>query len=285
MKGGMSQILAVLFVCSHVVGQAGAGVIFSNLGPAMEFDTAPTHGWTINGFLREDIGQQTIGHRFTPAATDTFTSAQVVLSHFSGPNILTVSLQADSNGRPGAVIEEIDVAGLTEVPTIFTAMSVLHPELQGGTPYWLVVVAGEPGVVAGWHWNSIGDASTGSNFAVNQFGSQAGPWSLDNLGSTRSAFQINGSPPTPQEALELLMGQVEVLLQAGAFTQGQANGLLAKLGAAFASLSRENSRAACNQLRAFINQVNALINAGNLLEENGEDLINAAEAIRDQVCF
>ena len=159
----------------------------------MAFDANPLHGWTINGFLGPGIGQQAIAHQFTPAATRTFTGAQVALTLFSGPGNVSVFLQADSNGLPGPVLEQIDLTGLTVAPTIFAATSVLRPQLHGGTPYWLTVVAGGPGVLAGWDWNSIGDSSTASNFATTQGGSPAGPWGLNPAGVTRSAFQINGS--------------------------------------------------------------------------------------------
>jgi hypothetical protein len=278
----VSRCLAVLLVWFSVVGQAGGGVIYSNFGPGMAFDTDPFHSWTINGFLNPDSGQQAIAHQFTPAATETFSGAQVALTLFSGPGSVTVYLQADSNGLPGTVLEQINVTGLTGVPTIFSAKSVRRPQLQSGTPYWLTVVAGGPGVLAGWNWNSIGDSSTGSNFATTQGGSPAGPWGLFFSGATRSAFQINCSPPTAQEAVELLM-DVEALLEAGTLTQDQADGLIDKLEAAIASLDRDHTRPACNQLQSFINQVNAFILANILSPEEGQALIDAAEDIQDQI--
>ena len=195
MESRVSRCLCVLLVWFSFVGQADGGVIYSNFGPGMAFDTEPFHGWTINGFLGSGIGQQAIAHQFTPAATETFTDTQVALTLFSGPGSVAVFMQADSNGLPGPVLEQINVTGLTGVPTVFTATAVLRPQLQGGSPYWLTVVAGGPGVLAGWNWNSIGDSSTGSNFAGTQGGSPAGPWGLNSPGVTRSAFQINGSPP------------------------------------------------------------------------------------------
>jgi hypothetical protein len=90
---------------------------------------------------------------------------------------------------------------------------------------------------------------------------------------------------TPQDAIDLLMGDVGSLLEEGLLTQDQADGLMDKLGAAVASLNRGNTRAACNQLHAFTNQVNAFINAGVLLQDKGQELIDAAEAVRGQICF
>jgi hypothetical protein len=176
------------------IAPAGGGVIYSNFGSAMTFDTDRFHGWGINGFFNENTGQQGIAHRFTPGVTDLFQSAEIALVAFSGPPTVHVYLQLDSNGIPGPVLEQINVTGLTSVPTIFEATSVLHPLLQSGTPYWLTVVAGADRVLAGWQWNSTGDHSTGTNFAGTQGGNPAGPWGLDTFGSIRSVFQINGTP-------------------------------------------------------------------------------------------
>jgi len=160
----------------------------------MAFDTAPSHGWGINGFIAPDLGQQAIANRFIPATTREFIGAQVALALVTGPGSVVVFLQADSNGLPGSVLEQINVTGLTVAPTVFSATSVSRPQLQAGTPYWLTVVAGGAGVLAGWNWNSIGDISMGNNFATTQAGSPAGPWGLNFPGLIRSVFQINGEP-------------------------------------------------------------------------------------------
>jgi hypothetical protein len=90
-------------------------------------------------------------------------------------------------------------------------------------------------------------------------------------------------PLTPQDAIELLMDDVEALLEAGTLTQDQAAGLMDKLEAAIASLDRGNATAACNQLQAFINQANAFINANILSLGEGQTLIDTTEEIRDQI--
>ena len=186
---------SVLLVSLSVgVGEVEGGVIYSNFGPGKTFDTNPSHGWGINGFIDVNTGQQGIANQFIPNATVTLESAEIVLVLFSGPGDAVVFLQADLNGLPGPVLEQIDVTGLTRVSTVFMATSVLHPQLQRGLPYWLTVVAGGDGELAGWSWNSTGDKSTGTNFAATQGGSSAGPWGLDpRVGITRSAFQINGA--------------------------------------------------------------------------------------------
>ena len=194
MLGKLRTASVLLFCLSVAVGEAGGGVIYSNFGSGKAFDADPFHGWGINGFLGEGSGQQAVANQFIPSVTETFGSAEIALTLISGPGDVVVFLQADSNGLPGPVLEQISVTGVTFVPAVFEATSVLHPQLHSGTPYWLTVVAGGAGVLAGWNWNSTGDTSTGTNFASTQGGSSAGPWGLDpNAGAPRSAFQINGA--------------------------------------------------------------------------------------------
>ncbi len=167
--------------------ESGSGAIYSNFGPGKAFDADPFHGWAING------GESAVANQFIPNATDTFESAEVALTLFFGTGGVDVFLQADSGGLPGPVLEQISLSGVTATPTVFKATSVLHPQLQVGTPYWLTIVARGAGVIAGWNWNSTGDTNNGTNFASTLGGSSAGPWGLDpHPGIPRSVFQING---------------------------------------------------------------------------------------------
>ena len=150
MKRNIFRCLSVLLMSFSVVGHVGGEVIYSNFGPAMAFDTSPFGGWTINGFLGPAIGQQAIAHRFTPAANEIFTNAQVALTLFGGPGTVAVFLQADLNGLPGPILEQINLTGLTGVPTIFAAPSMIRPQLHAGSPYWLANSRGR------WLWSAGG---------------------------------------------------------------------------------------------------------------------------------
>ena len=267
---------------SDITSAPAAAVVYSNFGPGMAFDANPFHGWTINGFLGPGIGQQAIAQQFTPSVDYTFSAAEVALVLSRGPNSIRVFLQADASGLPGGVIEEISVGGLAPTPSVITATSQLSPLLRSGSPYWLTVVAGADGVLAGWQWNSIGDVS-GTTFAGTQGGSPAGPWGLNPSPSTRGAFQVNGTPLTPQVAIQLLMDKVRTFVSEGLLSQDQGNGLTDKLTAAIQSLNGGRANAACNQLTAFVNQVNALIKAGKLSEGTGQGLIDTAESVRTRI--
>ncbi len=171
-------------------------VIFSNFGPGMTFDTDPFHGWTINGYQGPNVGQQAIAEQFTPAANYTFTEVQVPLVLWSGTGVLSIYLHSEAAGLPGPVLAELPVTISQFVPTIVKASSVTRPRLQAGNRYWISIVAGAPGLIAGWNWNSIGDECAG-NGAGTQGGSATGPWGLCLSGSLRAAFAVSGLPVLP----------------------------------------------------------------------------------------
>jgi hypothetical protein len=93
---------------------------------------------------------------------------------------------------------------------------------------------------------------------------------------------IGGGAWTPTGTVDLLQGATETFLAEGVLTSDQAAGLMDKLDAATLSISRGNTRAACGQLGAIVNQVNAMVNDGTLSSADGQLLIDAAAALRQQ---
>jgi pullulanase len=86
----------------------------------------------------------------------------------------------------------------------------------------------------------------------------------------------------PRPALErtrLLSHDVEMLVAQGFLTDGRGKSLLAKLGAAAASLEAGHEGAAANQLGAFVNEVLALIRSHHLPVAEGQALAAEAEEI------
>src|SRR5687768_10173990 len=86
--------------------------IYSNFGPAMSFDAGRFAGWTINGFLAPDIGQQAIAQRFTVPGDYLLDRVLLPLTVLSGPGAIDVALHADGGGLPGAVLETIPLRRL-----------------------------------------------------------------------------------------------------------------------------------------------------------------------------
>lgn len=168
-------------------------VIYSNFGPGGAYDANPFHGYTINGFLGPTVGQQAIAQQFVPTSSYALQEVTIPVTSFQGNDSLRLAIQKDSGGGPGPVLEVIPVGGFAGMTTLVTGRSRTFPVLRQGSAYWLTVLAGGNGVVAGWNWNSIGDVATGT-FAVTQGGGTSGPWSVGSA-STRSAFRLSGTSP------------------------------------------------------------------------------------------
>lgn len=61
----------------------------------------------------------------------------------------------------------------------------------------------------------------------------------------------------------------------------QGVGLIDKLQQVQRKIDNGQTAAACNQIGSFINQVNAFLNSDSLITSQGQELINAAKAIKD----
>jgi hypothetical protein len=82
-----------------------------------------------------------------------------------------------------------------------------------------------------------------------------------------------------EQLLEDLARRIEKYAATNGLKRGQANSLLAKLGAAGASLQAGRVSTALNQLDAFSQEVAALVRAGILPAATGEAWLNAAREI------
>jgi len=112
----------------------------------------------------------------------------------------------------------------------------------------------------------------------------AGAFDLDGNPRTSYGFVDIGAYQrlfaTPRDRAEGLIGAVTFLVQQGALSQQQANGLLAKLQSAERSMNAGRTGPACNQINAFISQVGLLIQSGALTPTLGQALGNAANALK-----
>jgi hypothetical protein len=87
----------------------------------------------------------------------------------------------------------------------------------------------------------------------------------------------------PGSDLSALFGQTNAVAFANDFTQGERVSLVTKLIGAMESLGRGNEKTTANHLDAFIHEVNALEQSGRLPSADAEALIDAANAIADQL--
>lgn len=88
---------------------------------------------------------------------------------------------------------------------------------------------------------------------------------------------------TPEEAIQVLIDDVQDLVIAGVLNQGTGEALTSTLEQALQQLANDSLDAAIKLLEAFINQVNGFIMGGVLSPAEGQALIEAANAIINQL--
>jgi hypothetical protein len=124
-----------------VVHPAGTKTIFSNLGPSTNayYDG---NGWLVCGPSSSLDESQWIGLPFIPAQNSTVTKISVSVGYDgSGANQFILSLNNDSSGSVGTVIEQKTMKNL---PTFGTCCTLVTWKLKtpqpvtAGTQYWVV---------------------------------------------------------------------------------------------------------------------------------------------------
>lgn len=91
------------------------------------------------------------------------------------------------------------------------------------------------------------------------------------------------APPSPEDAIAILIVDVQAFSDSSTLNGGQVIGLTSKLDGALVKLASGSTQPSINKLQSFINQMQALINGGTLTTEEGQPLLDAAMAIIAQL--
>ena len=168
-------IRRILFGSIILIASLKAEVIVNNIIPGGQVTQVDSRDWAIP---------------FKPAAAYALTSIALPLAATEAPAAITVSLRADANGQPGEPIEtfQMNVSGKS---TVYTILSVRHPQLNANTQYWIVV---SPAKSSNLSWSA---GSGPSNIAYPQaFREHGSNWSLVWI-SGRPGIAISGDPINP----------------------------------------------------------------------------------------
>lgn len=186
---------------------AAAGVVFSNFGPGLSYDTHS--GNPVGNAFDSNLYAQ--ASSFTSASSFNFDSLVIALScSFSCPDPITVTLARDNTDQPGALIESFAVLGgslgafgSNNAPLVLSSM--LHPLLSAGTRYWVAVNADAHDTVA-WNLNSTGDLS---DQAISTNGGAT--W-FSPTGNAPGAFEVLSISTAPEPGSAGLVGASLLLM-------------------------------------------------------------------------
>ena len=153
---------------------SGETVIYNNLSNYPLGVYWCCSGWTISGPNSIIGATYADGMPFTPAANGTVNKIVVGVGYVTGTNGVTVSLNQDAGGIPGAVIGKFDVTGL---PTFGSCCVTVSKSTSGGakvtagTQYWVVVQTSTNTTDTWDAWNMNDTNQTTQSFAFFNNGS------------------------------------------------------------------------------------------------------------------
>jgi hypothetical protein len=139
----------------YVDENAGATTIFSNLATAYPKGLYwCCQGATVSGPDSPFFVEWWHAAAFTPAVNATATKVVVSIGYLGGGGSVILSLNADNNGIPGAVLEQWTLSDLSEAGTCCTLQtrSSSGIALTAGQQYWVVATTGpNSDVWASWN--------------------------------------------------------------------------------------------------------------------------------------
>jgi uncharacterized membrane protein len=117
--------------------------------------------------------------------------------------------------------------------------------------------------------------------AVNNNGLIAGYVRIDG-GWQAVAWSIgDGEPPTPEEQLDELKGEIANLAASGVLSDDEANSMTSKVDNALKKIGQGKTGSAINKLGALINQIGECVSSGILTSEEAEPLLDLAQGAID----
>jgi hypothetical protein len=125
-------------------------------------------GWTISSEGSIVGARQDVAMPFTPSANYAVKTITAAVGYVAGTNGVTISLNEDAGGLPGAVIKKGVVTGLPAFGSCCVTVSIgaKGSPVNAGTQYWVVVKTDKktPDTWDAWNMNNIGMQGT---FAFN----------------------------------------------------------------------------------------------------------------------
>jgi len=114
-------------------------------------------GWTVSSAGSIVGAKQAVAMPFTPSANGKVKQVVLGIGWVTGVNKVTVSVNADAGGVPGAALRK---GGASDLPTFGSccdtvAVSVKGIPVSAGTTYWVVATA-KKDTWAAWNNNTIG---------------------------------------------------------------------------------------------------------------------------------
>jgi hypothetical protein len=187
-KNSDFSAMVALSVGILATGAAHAGtIIYSDLGPS---NASAAAGYDVAGTAITCCGFQEVAAPFTPSSNFQFGQIDIALFNTGSPafgdaNSVVLTLNSDSNGLPGSVLESWTLTGMPNAftpDTVQTVSASAPLTLSSGVQYWVVASPESSNSDNDWAENSVGVFSgtdvafnSGSGFFVFGYGNWEEP--------------------------------------------------------------------------------------------------------------
>lgn len=196
----------VFFLMVSPLAAKADSVIYNNFAPGLDFN----HGYGFDYWTVDSGPRSMFAMPFTSGSNYNLSQIVIALGNLDGDESVIVTLNADSGGLPGGVLETWDAVPydwwnpyIGNYYTPETLVSTPGVALHSGQQYW-VTASYDPAVFstyAAWNLNSTGDSGLVAKAR------DGGGWSTTT--GTRGAYEVLGTPagsPVPEPATMLLLG-------------------------------------------------------------------------------
>jgi hypothetical protein len=191
-----AALLVLIPLCTR---PAAASVIYSDFGPSDTFSTLSY--LTMSGGQSSGPYHYDWAMAFTSSGDYALDAIRLPLGLVSGaPSDLYLSLAANDNGFPGAILESWTLSAIGPINgPLTTASSVLHPILMTGATYWIAADAPVTSSAV-FQWNASPSAWGFHAMRYNE-----GNW-IASSETPYGAFDVNATPAVPEPATLMLLG-------------------------------------------------------------------------------
>jgi hypothetical protein len=201
----LAFLATIACLCGCALPAIGrAGTVYSTFGEPG--DTFNTGGGTAVAGSGSVFHYDAQAMAFTPSTSVTLDSFRFAFFTSSTGYLIDAIITKDSSGSPGAALETFSsiTAPKGTAGVILTEDSIMHPELDAGTSYWLVLQPHDPGSSDFGTWNQSLPVAGGGNASRS---SPTGAWEAFTFGA-QDAFDIQGTPLAVPEPASLTLAGV-----------------------------------------------------------------------------
>lgn len=192
-----------LLVHSRTASAQVGSVVFDTFGPGTTYFTASNGTQSLSifscinpaGCIGSPPQMESGAVTFTPSQSFSLDTILLPVYHWLGANGTVTVYLASGATSPGAPIESFTLTNPPSSPTLFTLQSLLHPVLQAGTTYWVVMTTNSGSSYSDFEWPFA--PGTGSSCALVNGVLGCGFFSLAGIGNVNLAVEVTGTPIGP----------------------------------------------------------------------------------------